>query len=104
LIIDLQDTFSSFSKWNKIREKYYKSKRYPMKVYDVENGLRQETPIITFIKDISADTKTSRTSGNTDKPNLKNKQNNKKDSGNCNKDETESKSSDTEENEPEIDF
>ena len=114
LIIDLQDTFSSFSKWNKIREKYYKSKGYPMKVYEVEDGMRQVTPVITFIKDISADTKTSRTSRKTDnKSNLKNKNNktsktnktSNQESGECNQDEAESDSSDIEEdNEPEIDF
>jgi len=69
LIIDLQDTFSSFNKWNHIREKYYKAKGYPMKIYDVYDpfkkislsmsltpidgeSLEQHEPKITFIKDI----------------------------------------------------
>ena len=53
LIIDLQDMFSSFSKWNKLREKYYKKKTYPMKIYEVDDNMKQLTPLITFIKDVS---------------------------------------------------
>jgi superfamily II DNA or RNA helicase len=60
LIIDLQDTFSSFLKWNKLREKYYKSKGYPMKIYEVNDSIKQITPIITFIKDVINDTKKSK--------------------------------------------
>ena len=65
LIIDLQDTFSSFAKWNKLREKYYKTKGYPMKVYDVDDTIKQSTPVITFIKDITADSKTVKHSSKT---------------------------------------
>ena len=52
LIIDLQDMFSSFVKWNKLREKYYKKKGYPLKIYDVDDKINQITPKITFIKDV----------------------------------------------------
>ena len=64
LIIDLQDTFSSFNKWNKVREKYYKSKGYPMKIFDVNDTMRKDNPNappeVVFIKDITADSKTVR--------------------------------------------
>jgi superfamily II DNA or RNA helicase len=66
LIIDLQDTFSSFDKWNRIREKYYKSKGYPMKVFDVADPIHRGTaepapnPVIKFIKDINPKEKTIR--------------------------------------------
>jgi superfamily II DNA or RNA helicase len=71
LIIDLQDMFSSFQKWNLIREKYYKSKGYPMKVFDVDDpfkrapaiGTATTTPIVKFIKDIDPKAKTTRISG-----------------------------------------
>jgi superfamily II DNA or RNA helicase len=43
LIIDLQDMFSSFNKWNKTREKYYTSKGYPMTFYDVDNNTETAT-------------------------------------------------------------
>jgi superfamily II DNA or RNA helicase len=65
LIIDLQDTFSSFNKWNGIREKYYKSKGYPMKVFDVADPIHRgsepaSNPVIKFIKDINPKEKTIR--------------------------------------------
>ena len=84
LIIDLYDTFSSFAKWNKLREKYYKTKGYPMKVYDVEDNMRTETPVITFVKDITADSKTVKHSGG---KNTNGRKNNKKKHNNCNDDE-----------------
>lgn len=71
LIIDLQDTFSSFDKWNRIREKYYKSTGYPMKVFDVDDPFKKApsaaieqvaTPTIRFIKDINTKEKTIRIS------------------------------------------
>lgn len=67
LIIDLQDTFSSFDKWNRIREKYYKSKGYPMKVFDVADPINRGSepapnPVIKFIKDINPKEKTTRIS------------------------------------------
>jgi len=52
LIIDLYDTFSSFNKWNKTREKYYKNKGYPMKIYEVEHGNKNPSPEVKYIKDI----------------------------------------------------
>jgi len=88
LIIDLQDMFSSFQKWNLIREKYYKSKGYPMKVFEVDDNAKHKihsttsvssntsaqliaskpipapitahTPVIKFIKDIDPKAKTTR--------------------------------------------
>jgi superfamily II DNA or RNA helicase len=64
LIIDLQDTFSSFNKWNKLREKYYKSKGYPIKIFNVNDNMQKNNPEcppeVVFIKDISANYKTSR--------------------------------------------
>ena len=67
LIIDLQDTFSSFDKWNRIRDKYYKSKGYPMKVFDVADPIYKGSgsapnPVIKFIKDINTKDKTIRIS------------------------------------------
>ena len=51
-----------------------------MKIYDVENGIRQETPIITFIKDIATNCKTVRNTNkhisNKDKNNKKTTNNN----------------------------
>ena len=53
LIIDLFDLFSSFNKWNKMREKYYLSKKYPIKLFNVVDDVSKTSqPIITFIKDI----------------------------------------------------
>jgi superfamily II DNA or RNA helicase len=37
LIIDIQDMFSSFKKWNTIRENYYVGKKYPMTFFNVDN-------------------------------------------------------------------
>ena len=61
LIIDLYDMFSSFNKWNKLREKYYKTKGYPIKVFDVEHNQRNPEPIIRLVKEIEANCKSSRT-------------------------------------------
>jgi superfamily II DNA or RNA helicase len=83
LIIDLQDTFSSFDKWNRIREKYYKSKGYPMKVFDVDDPFRKTfqppmpEPVIKFIKDIDPKTKTTRI-GNASATNKNGKKNRSK--------------------------
>jgi superfamily II DNA or RNA helicase len=59
LIIDIYDKFSSFEKWNIIREKYYlkdaKPKRpYPIKMFEVSDLMRRTTltPEIKFIKNI----------------------------------------------------
>ena len=71
LIIDLQDTFSSFNKWNIIREKYYKSKGYPSKVFEVDDPFKKigtpasgvvavVEPVVRFIKDINPKEKTTR--------------------------------------------
>jgi superfamily II DNA or RNA helicase len=51
LIIDLFDQFSSFVKWNKIREKYYKSKGYPMKIFDVTDNTNTPITETKFIKE-----------------------------------------------------
>lgn len=37
LIIDIQDMFSSFKKWNTIRENYYITKKYPISFFEVDN-------------------------------------------------------------------
>lgn len=50
LIIDLQDKFSSFNKWNKMREKYYKANGYPQKLFNVIEETTSTN--IKFIKDI----------------------------------------------------
>jgi superfamily II DNA or RNA helicase len=48
LIIDLQDMFSSFKKWNTTREKYYLTKGYPMTFYDVD----ETKPDQSIVKEI----------------------------------------------------
>lgn len=58
LIIDLQDMFSSFGKWNAIRQKYYKKKGYPMKLFEVNDYMKNTTPEVKFIKDIIEKKKT----------------------------------------------
>ena len=47
LIIDVQDIFSTFNGWNKIREKYYKTEGYPMKVSEalVKSKVSPEAPV-----------------------------------------------------------
>jgi superfamily II DNA or RNA helicase len=57
LIIDLFDQFSSFVKWNKIREKYYKSKGYPMKIFDVTDNTNTPITETKFIKEVEANCK-----------------------------------------------
>ena len=53
LIIDLQDTFSSFVGWNKLREKYYKTENYPMKIFNVIDKPEMSfKPIVSFMKDV----------------------------------------------------
>ena len=53
LIIDLQDVFSSFIAWNKLREKYYKTEGYPMKIFNViDKPEISFKPEIKFIKEI----------------------------------------------------
>ena len=71
LIIDVQDIFSSFCKWNKTREKYYKSKFYPLSLYDVEDNIKNITPDIKFIKKIS-NTKTTKTKNTTKNTTIQN--------------------------------
>jgi len=59
LIIDLQDIFSTFIGWNKIREKYYKTEIYPMKLFEVTvKSKTDNTPEIKFIRDV--ETKSSK--------------------------------------------
>ena len=48
LIIDIQDMFSSFKRWNSIREKYYKNKNYPIEYFTVDDN--KEKPIIEIIQ------------------------------------------------------
>jgi len=60
LIIDVQDIFSTFNGWNKIREKYYKTEGYPMKVSETLVKSKVDVPEIKFIKDISAIKKISK--------------------------------------------
>jgi superfamily II DNA or RNA helicase len=54
LIIDVQDIFSTFNGWNKIREKYYKGEGYPMKIFEVLVKSKSDVPQINFIKDVSS--------------------------------------------------
>jgi superfamily II DNA or RNA helicase len=54
LIIDIQDVFSTFNGWNKIREKYYKGEGYPMKLYETLVKSKTIIPEVKFIKDISS--------------------------------------------------
>ena len=70
LIIDVQDVFSTFNGWNKIREKYYKTEGYPMKVSEVLVKSKTEIPEVKFIKDIAASNKKSKSNS---KSNSKNK-------------------------------
>jgi len=53
LIIDVQDVFSTFNRWNKIREKYYKTECYPMKIYETLVKSKIDLPEINFIKDVN---------------------------------------------------
>jgi superfamily II DNA or RNA helicase len=64
LIIDVQDVFSTFNGWNKIREKYYKTEGYPMKVSEVLVKSKTEIPEVKFIKDIAASNKKSKSNSN----------------------------------------
>jgi superfamily II DNA or RNA helicase len=61
LIIDIQDLFSTFNGWNKIREKYYKSEAYPMKVYETLVTSKTDIPEVKFIKQDSSFLEKSRT-------------------------------------------
>ena len=54
LIIDVQDVFSTFNGWNKIREKYYKGEGYPMKIFEVLVKSKTDIPEVKFIKDVSS--------------------------------------------------
>ena len=86
LIIDVQDIFSSFNKWNKTREKYYKSKSYPMQIYDVEDNSKDIIPVIKFIKTItpSINSKTTNLTSNKIKTSkLNQKHNNNNSNSNC---------------------
>ena len=66
LIIDLQDVFSSFNSWNKLREKYYKSEEYPMKLFNViDKPELSFKPSVSFVRDVS-NKKTTKTKANKD--------------------------------------
>jgi len=60
LIIDIQDVFSTFNGWNKIREKYYKGEGYPMKVFETLVKSKNDIPEVKFIKDIETVKKVSK--------------------------------------------
>jgi superfamily II DNA or RNA helicase len=109
LIIDLQDTFSSFDKWNRIREKYYKSKGYPMKVFDVSDPIQRgpasadklaPTPVIKFIKDINPKEKTTRIRESNGNASDKGAKKNKK----VSKEDDESEDDEPDDEEIELDF
>jgi superfamily II DNA or RNA helicase len=73
LIIDLQDTFSSFVGWNKLREKYYKTESYPMKIFNVIDKPEMSfKPEVSFMKDVLHKGKNA----NEKKSSAKNKKNN----------------------------
>lgn len=58
LIIDLQETFSTFIGWNKLREKYYKTEGYPMKIFNVIDKPEMSfKPEVSFVKDVKQDLK-----------------------------------------------
>jgi len=58
LIIDLQETFSTFVGWNKLREKYYKTEGYPMKIFNViDKPEISFKPEVSFVKDVKHDLK-----------------------------------------------
>ena len=56
LIIDVQEVFSTFKGWNKLRETYYKKAGYPMKIYEADVKTvcgKPSKPEIKFIRDVS---------------------------------------------------
>ena len=77
LIIDIQDLFSTFNGWNKIREKYYKSEAYPMKIYETLVVSKTDLPVVKFIKDISSSSCRAKNNGE-EKLKCKSSQTNKK--------------------------
>jgi len=77
LIIDIQDIFSTFNGWNKIREKYYKTEGYPMKIFDVIVKSKTEIPEVKFIKDIISIIKDKGKGKKTNKTNVINCKNKK---------------------------
>ena len=59
LIIDVQDLFSTFNGWNKIREKYYKSEEYPVKVFETIVKSKTDVPEVKFIDFLKSRAKSS---------------------------------------------
>jgi len=57
LIIDVQDIFSTFIGWNKIRDKYYKTESYPMKLFNVNVKSKTDPPEVIFIQNIDVERK-----------------------------------------------
>jgi len=109
LIIDLFDQFSSFVKWNKIREKYYKSKGYPMKIYDVTDNTNTPITETKFIKEVEANCKTVRHSDGKKVTTARKKNNKTKtnyNTANCNgsEEDIDIESESSEEEQIEIDF
>ena len=55
LIIDVQEVFSTFKGWNKLRETYYKKAGYPMKIYEAYVKTvcgKPSKPEIKFIRNL----------------------------------------------------
>ena len=55
LIIDVQEVFSTFKGWNKLRETYYKKAGYPMKIYEADVKTvcgKPSKPEVKFIRDL----------------------------------------------------
>jgi superfamily II DNA or RNA helicase len=94
LIIDIQDIFSTFNGWNKIREKYYKGEGYPMKIFEVLVKSKTDVPEINFIKQELHKTKITRKSRT--KSSAKNKEINMNEDEN---DENENDENENDENE-----
>ena len=55
LIIDIQEVFSTFKGWNKLRETYYKKAGYPMKIYEADVKTvcgKPSKPEVKFIRNL----------------------------------------------------
>ena len=89
LVIDVQDMFSSFKNWNRIREKYYNGvgKEYPSEYFDVDDTKNNATANgnTNAIIKVSSVGGIGRIGGiGNKKKNAKNAKNAKKTSDNCN--------------------
>ena len=97
LIIDVQDLFSTFNGWNKIREKYYKSEEYPVKVFETLVKSKTDIPEIKFVDFLKSRAKSS--TKRSAKSSAKNCTKNDNDNDD---DEEEDEEEDNEDNEKEI--